>query len=217
MKSLIATVAALSLTACGGGGIVPVGGADDGTVMLEDTPRLFDFAITVELPLIESYSLRSGNPYVKNPSVWIGDSATFPGEHYVGFFRFDLSVLPAGAKIQSAYMTTQRQFLSNDSDVEAVLGQMHVDSLIFEGLDLVGPTAFGEIGVGESDIATLNPTINGYVANMYSPVQFHNASSHDYLNIRIHWTVPYVDNGVMDAYLFDFQDSRATLRVTYKP
>lgn len=201
----------LLLAACGGNGGVALDPSNDPPG--PGGPQI-QLALMAQVPLIESYSLRSGAPFLKSSTVWVGDSASFPGEHYVGFYRFDLSGLPTGAKILSASFQTPRNIESGMPDI--LLGQLRVDDLAFEGLDLVGPSALTGYAVYD-DYTTLDPALGGFKASVMGRVQEAVASHRTRLNLRVHWDTEYVDNGVMDAWAFDFQDSRATLTVVYKP
>ena len=199
------------LAACGGNGGLdmdpPVDPGPSG-------PTFVEAVIIAEIPLIQSYSLRSGAPFQKGPTVWVGDSATFPGQHYVGFYRFDLSGLPTGAKIVSASFKTPRTIVSGMPDV--LLGELRVDDLEFEGIDLVGPSALTDYAVYDN-YTTLKPGLGGWGASVMGRVQEAVAFQRTRLNLRLHWDQAYVDNGDMDAWAFDFQDQRATLTVVYKP
>lgn len=140
IRTALSLIAAVSLTACGGGGL----------------GSLFSNPVTVQMASTPSESGHAwstgGVSKSTTGQLIVGDSLFNNTAH--GFLRFSLALVPAGAKITEARLVMGQESIvgSPYADVGPTMRVDHVNMLAnFDSLDMTAPIVIQPLGVLSTD------------------------------------------------------------------
>ena len=209
-------VACFALTACNGGGD-PAGpqdpdpGGPQGPGGPLNVVPVLPFFYVKDLPLVDAFHIDQNDMGPTPSYVVVGDSA-YANSQYRGFYRFDSSIIPAGAEILTATLKIPFDPALNYGTALSDLGQLKIDHLGHDGVDMSGLVAFFGYTLN-FEFAPLQQVGQAYHVDVADVLQQTVDESRTRFNVRMYFT----DSSDYDSFrdVLGFAN-HATLHVTYK-